>query len=209
MFIFNRCVPLLVLLVAALPLNAGTVDEAARFHRAAVEAQNRGDYIEAEKYHRKTLEVIGTIPDFPPNERARQMSNLASTLTLTSKPAEALQLLLPAAEILVKHPSIDPGQYIALDLNIAKALSSLERYDEAEPYCLSALVRAEEAEAMDTMYGAEARSAHAYVQWKTGRIGDAIANYELAIAFWSAQLPGDHVLLENLRKELERASATK
>lgn len=209
MAVFRRWKLLLVLLVAALPLNAGTVDEAARFHKAAVEAQNNGDYVEAEKYHRKTLEVIDTIPDFPPNERARQVSNLASTLTLTGRPAEALELLLPAVEILNKHPSVDPGQYIVLDLNIAKALSSLGRYDEADPYCLSALVRTREADAMETMYGAEARSAHAYVQWKTGRIDDAIANYELAIAFWSARLPEDHVLLEDLLRKLERALADK
>ena len=61
----------------------------------AVEAQNNGRYAEAEEYNRQALKVMETLPDFPPSERARQMSNLASVLNLLGRPNEAMDLLLP------------------------------------------------------------------------------------------------------------------
>src|SRR5580704_11081848 len=83
----------------------------------AVAAQNEGRYAEAENYNRETLKLMETLPNFPQNERARQMSNLGSVLNLLGRPNEGIEVLLQAEHLLNEHPSIDPGQYITLDQN--------------------------------------------------------------------------------------------
>ena len=56
------------------------IARAAALHEKAVAAQNAGNYEEAERLHRKVVEAIARIPDFPPNERARQLSNLLNRI---------------------------------------------------------------------------------------------------------------------------------
>src|SRR6266851_9061595 len=94
------------------PSAAGADSELAQvaaLHQQAAAAQNAGNYEEAERLHRGVVEGIARIPDFPANEQARQLSNLASVLNLRGKPAEALPLLQQAQSLLAKQPSRDPA----------------------------------------------------------------------------------------------------
>ena len=186
-------------------IGSGDTSSVKEFQSQAVRAQNDGDYATAEEFLRKALKAITEIPDFPPNERARQMSNLASVLNLAGKPDDALDLVLPAAVILQQHSSDDPGQYIVLDLNTVRAYALLKRYDEALLLCRRALARVDDANAMGTMYGAEAKAAHAYVLLKTGEYREAIAAYEFAMNFWKSRLSENLPLRQNLREELGEA----
>src|ERR1700680_5287563 len=84
----------------------------AELQEKAVEAQNEGRYAEAETYNRKTLKLMETVPNFPQNERARQMSNLASVLNLLGKPDEGMEVLLQAEHLLNDHPNIGMAHLI-------------------------------------------------------------------------------------------------
>jgi hypothetical protein len=75
-------------------------------------AQNEGRYAEAESYNRETLKLMEALPNFPTNERARQMSNLASVLNLLGRPDEGMKLLFQAEHLLNEYPSEDPGPSI-------------------------------------------------------------------------------------------------
>lgn len=99
--------------------------KAAELNAEAVEAQNADRYDEAETYRRAMLEALKEVPDYPLNEWARQLSNLASLLNLTGRPEEALGLLTEARETLPANPSVDPGQYITLDQNLGRAYALL------------------------------------------------------------------------------------
>jgi tetratricopeptide (TPR) repeat protein len=182
-----------------------TLEDVQLFHSSAVEAQNAGDYEAAESFHRKTLEAVKQMPGYPINERARVMSNLASVLNISGKPRDALALLVPASEILVEHPSQDPGQYIMLTINTGRALALLDRLEEAEVHFLEALSRTEAADAMGTMYGAEARAGYAYLLSRTNRQAEAVEGYQFALDFWSTRLPEDHALVQDLQRELQKA----
>src|SRR5262249_49156471 len=78
-------------------------------HEQAAAAQNAGDYKEAERLHRAVVDRASRIPEFPPSELARQLSNLASVLTLEGRPDEAIPLLRRAQTLLTEQPSNDPA----------------------------------------------------------------------------------------------------
>jgi len=174
----------------------------AELRTRAAEAQNAGEYVEAEKYHRATLETAGEIPDFPLNERARLLSNLASALNLLGRPDEALKLLSDAEMLLQTNPSNDPGQYITLDHNIGRAHALGEDWEEAEIRYSSARDLIDAANAAETFYGAENHLGFAYVYWNTGRLEQAEASYKLAVAHFHEWLGPTHPVVQRMEAEL-------
>ena len=101
-------------------------------HERAAEAQNAGDYATAERLHREVLDGSSRLPGFPPSQRARLMSNLASVLTLQDRPAEALLLLRKAEALLGDLSKADPLQVITLHGNLADAYAAARDYKLAE-----------------------------------------------------------------------------
>jgi tetratricopeptide (TPR) repeat protein len=174
----------------------------AELQERAVEAQNEGRYSDAEKYNREALKLMEALPNFPPNERARQISNLASVLNLLGRPKEGLDLLLQAEHLLDEHPSTDPGQYITLDQNFGRSYALQNDWDAAEARYLKALKRLQAADATETGYGAENQLGLAYVYWKTGRLDQAERSYEVALAYFRKEVGPDHPAVKRAESEL-------
>ena len=187
------------------------IAEVAALHQRAVAAQNAGDYEEAEHLHRKVVEAIGRIPDFPLNEQARQLSNLASVLNLRGKPTEALNLLRKAQSLLAKNPSQDPAQYSTLHFNLGQSYALQGAWKSAEQQFQEGMQVLRSAGVSDQTYFFESDAGLAYVYWKTGRLGEAKSRYESAIRFVRTLVPPTHPVLRRweqeyqaVMKELER-----
>ena len=170
-------------------------------------AQNAGRYVEAEKYDRETLKLMRALPNFPQNERARQLSNLASVINLLERPDEGMKLLFQAEHLLNEYPSEDPGQYITLDHNFARSYALLEDWNAAEARYSNALKKLKAAHAVETGYGAENDLGMAYVYWKTGRLEQAEGNYERALAYFSREVGLQHPAVERMEAELAQVKS--
>jgi hypothetical protein len=174
----------------------------ANLQEKAVVAQNEGRYAEAESYNRETLKLMETLPNFPQNERARQMSNLASVLNLLGRPNEGIAVLLQAEHLLNEYSSIDPGQYITLDQNFARSYALQKDWNAAEARYLSASEKLKAANAVATGYGAENELGMAYVYCKTGRLEQADRSYELALAYFRKEVGPKHPAVQRMEAEL-------
>ncbi len=183
-------------LLLAPPSAAGAEDpgiaQVAALHQQAVAAQNAGNYEEAERLHRGVVEGIARIPDFPANEQARQLSNLASVLNLRGKPAEALPLLQQAQSLLAKQPSRDPAQYSTLHFNLGRTYSLQGKWAAAERQYQQGVEALVKAGVSDRAYLFEADAGLAYVYWKTGRLAQAKSRYESALQFVRTFAPPTH-----------------
>jgi tetratricopeptide (TPR) repeat protein len=174
----------------------------AELQEKAVAAQNAGRYADAESYNRETLKLMETLPNFPQNERARQMSNLASVLNLLERPNEGIELLFQAEHLLNEYPSDDPGQYITLDHNFGRSYALRKDWDASEVRYLSALKKLKAANAIETGYVAENDLGMAYVYWKTGRLEQADRAYERALAYFRKEIGPDHPVIQRAEAEL-------
>jgi tetratricopeptide (TPR) repeat protein len=191
-------------LLAPLPaLRAESPDiaQVAALHQRAVAAQNAGKYVEAEALHRKVVEAIARIPDFPPNEHARQLSNLASVLNLRGKPAEALKLLQKAQALLAENPSRDPAQYSTLHFNLGMSYALQGAGIRAEQQYEEGIQVLKDAGVSDRAYFFEADAGLAYVYWKTGRLAQAKSRYESALQFVRTQVPVAHPVVRRWERD--------
>jgi tetratricopeptide (TPR) repeat protein len=179
----------------------------AELQEKAVAAQNEGRYAEAEKYNRETLKLMETLPNFPQNERARQMSNLASVLNLLGRPNVGMEVLLQSEHLLNEYPSNDPGQYITLDHNFARSYALQNNWNAAEARYRSALEKLKAANAIETGYGAENDLGMAYVYWKTGRLEQADRSYERALAFFRKEVGSRHPAVQRMEAELAQVKS--
>jgi tetratricopeptide (TPR) repeat protein len=143
-----------------------------------------------------------TLPNFPQNERARQMSNLGSVLNLLGRPNEGIEVLLQAEHLLNEYPSIDPGQYITLDQNFGRSYALQKDWNAAEARYLSASEKLKVANAVETGYGAENDLGMASVYWKTGRHEQAERSYERALAYFRKEVGPQHPAVQRMEVEL-------
>lgn len=179
------------------------IAEVAALHQKAVTAQNAGSYEEAERLHRRVVEAIAGIPDFPPNEQARQLSNLASVLNLRGKLNEALELLERAQGLLAKNPSRDPAQYSTLHFNFARNYALRGRWLSAEQHYKEGLAVLTQAGVTDRAYLFEADAGLGYVYWKSGRLAEAKSRYESALAFVRTFVPPGHPVRRRWEQEYQ------
>jgi tetratricopeptide (TPR) repeat protein len=177
--------------------------ELAALHQQAVAAQNAGNYEEAERLHRAVVEQMARIPNFPANEQARQLSNLASVLNLRGKPTEALPLLHRAQGLLRKQPSEDPAQYSTLHFNLGRTYALQRSWAPAEQQYKEGIEVLTKAGVSDRKYLFEADAGLAYVYWKTGRLAEAKARYEAALQFVRTFAPATHPVLKRWEQEYQ------
>ena len=179
------------------------ISELAALHQQAVVAQNAGNYEEAERLHRAVVERMVLIPDFPANEQARQLSNLASALNLRGKPSEALPLLHRAQGLLAKQPSEDPAQYSTLHFNLGRTYALQRAWLSAEQEYNEGIEVLRKARVSDRRYLFEADAGLAYVYWKTGRLAEAKSRYEAALQFVRTFAPRTHPVLTRWEGEYQ------
>jgi tetratricopeptide (TPR) repeat protein len=196
-------VAVLSLTPAVTSAQAPDIAEITASHRRAVAAQNAGDYEQAERMHRKVVEAIARVPDFPPNEEARQLSNLASALNLLDRPDEALELLQKAQKLLAEHPSRDPGQYLALHFNLGRSHALREEWSAAELQFREGVQVLRQAGLSDHAYFFEADAGLGYVYWKTGRLAEAKSRYESAIRLARTLVSPTHPALMRWEREYQ------
>ncbi len=179
------------------------ISKLATLHQQAVAAQNAGNYKEAERLHRAVVERMVLIPDFPVNEQARQLSNLASALNLRGKPTEALPLLHRAQGFLAKQPSEDPAQYSTLHFNLGRTYALQRAWASAEQQYIEGIEVLTKARVSDRTYLFEADAGLAYVYWKTGRLAEAKSRYEAALQFVRTFAPRSHPVLTRWEREYQ------
>jgi len=179
------------------------ISELAALHQQAVAAQNAGNYEEAEHLHRAVVEKMVRIPNFPANEQARQLSNLASVLNLRGKPTEALPLLRRAQGLLRKQPSEDPAQYSTLHFNLGRTYALQRAWTSAEQQYNEGIEVLTKAGVSDRKYLFEADAGLAYVYWKTGRLAEAKARYEAALQFVRTFASATHPVLRRWEREYQ------
>lgn len=177
--------------------------ELATLHQQAADAQNAGDYELAERLHREVVKKMVHIQNFPPNEQARQLSNLASVLNLRGKPAEALPLLRKAKDLLKKQPSEDPTQYSTLYFNLGRAYSLQRAWASAEQQYNEGIEVLTKAGLSERKYLFQADAGLAYVYWKTGRLAEAKTRYEAALQFVRTFAPATHPVLRGWEQEYQ------
>jgi tetratricopeptide (TPR) repeat protein len=194
---------LLVLAPVISGAQASDIAEIAAFHRRAVTAQNAGDYPQAERMHRKVVEAIARMPDFPANEYARQLSNLASALNLLGQSDEALELLQKAQRLLAAHPSRDPAQYSALHFNLGRSHSLRQEWSVAEREFREGVEVLRRSAVSDHAYYFEADAGLGYVYWKTGRLAEAKSRYESAMRFARTLVSPTHPALMRWEREYQ------
>lgn len=179
------------------------LSELAALHQRAADAQNAGDYELAERLHREVVKKMVRIHDFPANEQARQLSNLASVLNLRGKPAEALPLLRRAQDLLKKQPSADPTQYSTLHFNLGRTYSLQRAWASAEQQYNQGIDELTKAGLADRKYLFQADAGLAYVYWKTGRLAEAKTRYEAALQFVRTFAPAMHLVVRNWEQEYQ------
>ena len=177
------------------------ISKLAALHQQAIAAQNAGNDVEAEHLHRAVVEQMVRIPNFPANEQARQLSNLASVLNLRGKPTEALRLLHRAQGLLRKQPSEDPAQYSTLHFNLGRTYALQRAWAPAEQQYHEGIEVLTKAGVSDRKYLFEADAGLAYVYWKTGRLAEAKARYEAALQFVRTFAPATHPVLKRWEQE--------
>jgi tetratricopeptide (TPR) repeat protein len=188
---------------SAVEAKSPEIAEVAALHQKAVAAQNAGHYEEAERLHRKVVAAIAGIPDFPPNEQARQLSNLASVLNLRGKLNEALRLLERAQGLLAKNPSRDPAQYSTLQFNFGRNYALREEWTSAEQQYKEGIEVLTKAGVSDRTYFFEADAGLAYVYWKSGRLAEAKSRYESALRFVRTLAPPTHPVFRRWEQEYQ------
>ena len=179
------------------------ISQLAALHQQAAAAQNAGNYKEAERLHRAVVERMVLIPDFPANEQARQLSNLASVLNLRGRPTEALPLLQRAQGLLAKQPSEDPAQYSTLHFNLGRAYALQRAWASAEQQYNEGIEVLTAAGVSDRKYLFEADAGLAYVYWKTVRLAEAKSRYEAALQFVRTFAPRTHPVLTRWEQEYQ------
>jgi tetratricopeptide (TPR) repeat protein len=197
-------------IAAAVLVSQSTSDDKSReiarladLHQRAVAAQNAGNYEEAERLHRKVVEGMERIPDSPANERARQMSNLASALNLLGRPAEALELLKRAQGLLEKHPSQDPAQDSALHFNLGKSYALQQAWVLAEREYKRGRDILKQAGVSNQLYFFDSDAGLAYVYWKSGRLHEAKSLYEAALRVVHTLVPPTHPIRVQWEQEYQ------
>ena len=179
------------------------ISELAVVHQQAVVAQNAGNYEEAERLHQAVVEQMVRIPNFPANEQARQLSNLASVLNLRGEPNEALRLLHRAQGLLRKQPSEDPAQYSTLHFNLGRTYALQRAWAPSEQQYNEGIEVLTKARVSDRKYLFEADAGLAYVYWKTGRLAEAKTRYEVALQFVRTFASASHPVLKRWEQEYQ------
>ena len=194
----------LLIVMVGLMAAAQNPDEVSRLgalHQQASAAQNAGDYKEAERLHRAVVEGVSRLPGFPSSELARQLSNLASVLTIQNRPDEALPLLRRAQTLLTQEPSKDPAQYATLHGNFGEAYSKQSQWKEAEREFSESIAILAKAGVTDRLYLFEYDHGLGYVYWKTGRVADARKRYEAALETVRGIAPESHPVRQRWERE--------
>jgi tetratricopeptide (TPR) repeat protein len=146
---------------------------------------------------------MARIPNFPLNEQARQLGNLASVLNLRGKPAEALPLLQQAQAMLARQPSQDPVQYSTLHFNLGETYALQQSWQLTEQQYAEGVAGLKKAGVSDRMYFFQADAGLGYVYWKTGRLRDAESRYEAALEVVRTIAPPTHPVRQRWQREYD------
>ncbi len=172
----------------------------------AAAAQNRGDYAEAEKWHRNALSIVLNARGAPVIQKITAMMNLASLLELRKKPEEALALLSESNRLISENPTI-PSMFLAVNLtNMGRAMEQLNQLDAAENCLNRAEALFEGGEFKDSPLRGAIDTGMGYVLKKRGRLREADLRLEKGIAAFSKILPENHPFLAEaiaVRKEIQ------
>ena len=181
-----------------------SIEDVAKLHQEAVEAQNSGHWERAEEYHRATVEGLRQIPGVPPHEIARALSNLASTLNLLSKHVDAERALLEAQEILEKYPTDDPLQEAALYGNLGDAMARQGRLEEGEQYYQRSLQIVGATLGMDDIFAISMKVGLAYIYRQRGELELSKQVYEEALGAMLQWAGPDHPIVRKIEAEYEK-----
>lgn len=147
------------------------------------------------------MSEISAILDFPPSERARQMSNLASVLNLQNGPREAPHLLIGAERILHDHASHDPIQYAVLYGNRAMSQQLQNQLDKAEHNYLKALDLVETNIGLSNVFAASDKAGLGYICTHRGRYKEAKHYYEEALTIFRERGGSDRPVVRRTEAE--------
>ncbi len=167
----------------------------------AYSSQNKGNFVQAERYHRQALEYMKGLEGFPSHEIARQLSNLASSLNHLKKGEEAEKLLYEAQEILKDFPSSDVMQYAVLYGNIAESQRLQGKLKEAEANYQKALFIAEKNEKGDKIFIASDKAGLALIWAQQGKCRQAEIYYKEALPILIKRGGSDHPIVKKIQTE--------
>ena len=142
--------------------------------------QNQGNYSESESSRRQLISVMERA-GAPPPEIARQLSNLASVLNLSGKPAEAQGLCERAQAILEDNPTDDPVQEAVLLGNLAQALRLQGDLEGARSKFEQELLLLSNLGLDATHFAASAMVGIGAIDAESGNLVEAVARYEVAL----------------------------
>jgi len=197
-----RCLAFTVAtLVAAPRLDGQTIEQLGSLAQQAADAQNAGNYADAERLHRQVLEGVSRLPGFPDNERARQMMNLASVINIRGDATEALELLQEAERLLAKSPAADSGQSVTLHFNFARSYSLLRDWKAAEDRYQRGFQILEAAKVFEGPVAYQGLVGLAYVYGKTNRVTQAVTLYEKVLPYFRNLAGPEHPAVKRWEQE--------
>jgi tetratricopeptide (TPR) repeat protein len=191
------------ILLAAQAAPLSSLEQLALLAQQAAAAQNAGNYMEAERLHRQVLDGVTKLPGFPPRERARQMSNLASVLNLQGKASEALRHLRSAEALLKSDPARDAALRVALQFNFAWSHALQREWKMAEERYQAGFQILESETGLDTVQANEGLAGLAYVYGHTGRVAQAKTLYEKVLPYFRQLVGAEHPTVKRWEREYE------
>jgi tetratricopeptide (TPR) repeat protein len=203
--VMARIAAVLALLAAGSP--AQTLEQLAVLAQQAAAAQNAGNYQDAERLHRQVLDGVTSLPGFPPSDRARQMSNLASVLNIEGKAPEALGLLRAAEALLKTNPSTDPAQIVTLHFNFAQSHALQREWNLAEQRYQDGFQILESENALESIQANEGLAGLAFVYGHTGRVAQAKTLYEKVLPYFRQLAGADHPTVKRWQHEYDALTA--
>ncbi|WP_261841856.1 tetratricopeptide repeat protein [Aliamphritea ceti] len=171
-------------------------------NQQAAQAQNQGDYAQAEESRRQLVSLMEQV-NFRPSEIARQLSNLASVLNLINKPKDAQVELERALELLDSNPTSDRLQLAVLNGNLGEALLKQGVYDSARTRYEIELDILRDLSMENTHFSASARIGIGAIEAELGNVDEALGHYEFAIRIFRSLSDDSHPVTSRVLGEYE------
>ena len=154
------------------------------YQKAAI-AQNMGDYVEAERWHREVLNQIIKLTGIPAYVYIQARYNLASAIYFQGRLDEAEQLLVEAQDILEANPQTSPLIKAYLLVNIGTLKTKQGEFVEAEKTLMKSLSIFEDTVGPRDLGIAEIEIALAKLFAKLGKLKKAVGYYRHALSVFA------------------------
>jgi len=171
-------------------------------NQQASQAQNEGNYVQAEESRRQLISLMEQV-NFRPAEISRQLSNLASVLNILDQQEEALIALERALELLEENPTNDRVQIAVLQGNLGEALFKHGELDSARERYENELEILRELSMENTHFAASARVGIGKIEAQLGDYDEALTHYEFAIPIFRSISDDTHPVTSRVLAEYE------